>query len=74
MASPGTINRTNAVEISIQAVEPVSIGIFSAEKAISGSPHKGQDNRQSQLFLIIGISLRRFPPGFIAKEVPGGIL
>jgi len=40
MANPGTIKRTNAVEISIQAVVPVSTGAGSAQKAIEGDSIK----------------------------------
>jgi starvation-inducible outer membrane lipoprotein len=36
MANPGTISRTNAVAVNIQAVVPVSTAVFSAAKARLG--------------------------------------
>jgi hypothetical protein len=47
MANPGTIKRTNAVEISIQAVVPVSTAPGSAQKAIEGDSIKQiEDNNE----------------------------
>jgi hypothetical protein len=40
MANPGTINRTSAVETSIQAVVPVSTVSGPAQKAIEGASIK----------------------------------
>jgi hypothetical protein len=37
MANPGTISKTNAVAVNIQAVVPVSIAAFSAAKASFGN-------------------------------------
>jgi hypothetical protein len=40
MANPGTISKTNAVAVNIQAVVPVSMATLSAAKAILGNTRK----------------------------------
>jgi hypothetical protein len=54
MANPGTISRTNAVAVNIQAVVPVSIATFSEAKASLGNTVKTfAVNKKITLFLFI---------------------